>query len=86
MVKKTAKLAILALCGGLVVGCASNGDIANLQAQLDDVKAQATAASSAADQAAASASAAERAAEAAEAAANETSAKLDRMFKKSMSK
>jgi len=83
MIKKAAKLSVLALCGGLVVGCAGTatnaGDIANLQSQIDDVKVQVTAAE-------ASASAAATSAAAAEAAANETSSKLDRMFKKSMSK
>ena len=83
MIKKAAKLSVLALCGGLVVGCAGTAknadDIANLQAQVEGVKVQVTAAEASAAAAAASASAAE-------AAANETSSKLDRMFKKSMSK
>ncbi len=93
MIRKVAKLSILVLCGGLAVGCASKGDIANLQTQIDDLKVQTSAAATAAEQAAAKAASAEaKAASAesiaygAEATANETSSKLDRMFKKSMSK
>lgn len=86
MIRKTAKLSILALCGGLIVGCASTADIANLQSQIDAVKAESAASASAAEQAATAAEQAVTAAAAAEAAALETSDKLDRMFKKSMSK
>lgn len=93
MVRKVMKLSVLVLCAGLVVGCASKGDIANLQTQIDDLKVQTSAAAMAAEQAAAKAASAEaKAASAesiaygAEATANETSSKLDRMFKKSMSK
>jgi outer membrane murein-binding lipoprotein Lpp len=86
MIKKAAKLSVLALCGGLVVGCASTGDIATLQTQVDDIKVQVAAAEASAASAAEASSAAAKSAAAAEAAANETSSKLDRMFKKSMSK
>ncbi|RLA21409.1 MAG: hypothetical protein DRQ56_00680 [Gammaproteobacteria bacterium] len=86
MIKKAAKLSILALCGGLAVGCASTGDISGLQSQIDALKAETSGATSTAEQAAVSAANAERTAASAEATANETSAKLDRMFKKSMSK
>lgn len=82
MIKKTVKLSAAAICAAALVGCATSGDIANLQSQIDELKTQ----GAAAEQAAASAAAAEASAAAAAAAAEETNAKLDRMFKKSMSK
>ncbi len=86
MIRKAAKLSVLALCGGLVIGCASTGDLESLQAQVDGIQTQVTAAEASAAAAAASSVAAAESSAAAEAAANETSSKLDRMFKKSMSK
>ncbi|WP_150050561.1 MULTISPECIES: Lpp/OprI family alanine-zipper lipoprotein [Methylomonas] len=90
---KAVKLTALAAVAVLATGCATNGDIENLQAQIDTLKPQVAAAS--ADAASAKAAAAEAAAKAAaaEAAANraaqyaqDTNSKLDRMFKKSQHK
>jgi murein lipoprotein len=90
---KAVKLSALVAVAALATGCASTSDIENLQAQIDTLKPQVSAASS--DAASAKAAAAEAAAKAAaaEAAANraaqyaqDTNSKLDRMFKKSQHK
>lgn len=90
---KAIKLSAVVAVAALATGCATNGDIENLQGQIDSLKPQVSAAAS--DAAAAKASAAEASAKAAaaEAAANraaqyaqDTNSKLDRMFKKSQHK
>lgn len=91
--RKLVKLSMIALAASLVVGCATNGDIENLQGQIDGLKTDVARASSdassalaAANDAAARAAAAEAAANRAADAAAETNSKLDRMFHKTMMK
>ncbi|PPD05629.1 MAG: hypothetical protein CTY29_00155 [Methylobacter sp.] len=91
--KKLIKLSLIAMASTLVVACASNSDIENLQSQIDGLKtqvAQASADASSAQTAAASAAAkaadAEQAANRAAQYAQDTNSKLDRLFKKSMLK
>ncbi len=91
--KKVMKLSMIALAASLVVGCASNSDIENLQSQIDGLKtsvaqasSDAAAAQSAAASAASTAAAAEAAANRAAQYAQDTNSKLDHMFKKSMMK
>jgi len=91
--KKVVKLSIVALVAGLIVGCASTSDIDNLQSQIDGLKtsvaqasSDAASAQSAANDAASRAAAAEAAANRAAQYAQDTSAKLDSMFKKTMMK
>lgn len=80
----TAGVMLVALAGA--TGCATTGDLDHLSAELDKVSA--TANKAAADAAAAQrdAAAAKTAAEQARDAANMTNEKLDRMYKRSMSK
>ena len=91
--KKIAKISMIALVAGLTVGCATNGDIENLQSQIDGLKtsvaqasSDAAAAQSAANDASAKAAAAEAAANRAAQYAQDTNSKLDNMFKRSMMK
>ena len=91
--KKVVKLSMVALVAGLVVGCASTSDIDNLQSQIDGLKtsvaqasSDAASAQSAANDAASRAAAAEAAANRAAQYAQDTSSKLDSMFRKSMMK
>ncbi|NOT11958.1 MAG: hypothetical protein HOP23_09025 [Methylococcaceae bacterium] len=91
--KKLMKLSMVALVASLVVGCATNGDIENLQSQVDGLKtsvaqasSDAAAAQSAAADAASKAAAAESAANRAAQYAQDTNSKLDNVFKKSMQK
>ena len=91
--KKIAKISMIALVAGLVVGCATNGDIENLQSQIDGLKtsvaqasSDAAAAQSAANDASAKAASAEAAANRAAQYAQDTNSKLDNMFKRSMMK
>lgn len=91
--KKVVKLSIVALVAGLIVGCASTSDIDNLQSQIDGLKtsvaqasSDAASAQSAANDAASRAASAEAAANRAAQYAQDTNAKLDSMFKKSMMK
>jgi murein lipoprotein len=91
--KKVIKLSMIAMVASLVVGCATNSDIENLQSQIDGLKtsvaqasSDAQSAQSAAADAAAKASAAESAANRAAQYAQDTNSKLDNMFKKSMMK
>ncbi len=91
--KKLVKLSIVVLVAGLVVGCASSTEIDNLQSQIDGLKtsvaqasSDAASAQSAANDAASRAAAAEAAANRAAQYAQDTSSKLDSMFKKSMMK
>lgn len=91
--KKIVKLSMIAMVASLVVGCATNGDIENLQSQIDGLKtsvaqasSDAAAAQSAANDASAKAAAAEAAANRAAQYAQDTNSKLDNMFKRSMMK
>jgi len=90
---KALKISAIVITAALATGCASTSDIEGLQAQIDGLNTQISAAAT--DSATAQAAAAEAAAKAAaaEAAANraaqyaqDTNSKLDRMFKKSMMK
>ena len=90
---KLLKVSALILGTSLAVGCASKGDLKDLQADIDSLKAQTAAISAKADSAASDASAAAANAAAATAAANraadsaaETNHKLDRMLNKAMMK
>ncbi|MCB1679217.1 MAG: hypothetical protein KDI16_11100 [Halioglobus sp.] len=80
----TAGLMVVALTG--IAGCATNGDLEALRADVQ--KAQDTASQAAADAASArrDAASAKATAEQANDTANATAEKLDRMFKKSMNK
>ncbi|MGH8547545.1 MAG: Lpp/OprI family alanine-zipper lipoprotein [Methylococcales bacterium] len=93
MIKIVSKVAILVLAAGLAGGCATQGDLDAVRADLNktDQKADAAAASAASAMAAAQsaeekAGAAESAAMRAASAAEEANGKLDRMFKHSMMK
>ncbi|MSS75662.1 MAG: hypothetical protein EXR90_01875 [Methyloglobulus sp.] len=77
--KKLIKISMIALAASLVVGCATNSDIENLQTQIDGLKTSVAQASSDAASAAADARTAAQAAQ-------DTNSKLDNMFKKSMMK
>ena len=90
---KAVKLSALVAVAALATGCATNGDIENLQGQIDALKPQVSAAASDAASAKAAAAEASARASAAEAAANraaeyaqDTNSKLDRLFKKSQHK
>lgn len=93
MMKKTLKISAIIVSAGLVYGCASSGDVVNLQKQIDKLNGQvekavsdAAGAKQAADAASASAAKAASAAELAGSYAQDTNSKLDRMFKKTMMK
>lgn len=84
--KKLVKLSMIALAASVMVGCATNSDIENLQTQIDGLKTSVAQASSDAASAQASAADAKAAAERAAQYAQDTNSKLDNMFKKSMMK
>ncbi|GAB6139525.1 hypothetical protein JCM14076_02540 [Methylosoma difficile] len=91
--KKVMKLTMIAAVAAMAVGCASTSDIDNLQSQIDGLKtsvaqasSDAASAQSAAADAASKAASAEAAANRAAQYAQDTNAKLDSMFKKSMMK
>jgi murein lipoprotein len=84
--KKLIKISMIALAASLVVGCATNSDIENLQTQIDGLKTSVAQASSDAASANAAATAAAADARTAAQAAQDTNSKLDNMFKKSMMK
>jgi outer membrane murein-binding lipoprotein Lpp len=84
--KKVIKLSMIAMVASLVVGCATNSDIENLQSQIDGLKTSVAQASSDAQSAQAAASEAKDAANRAAQYAQDTNSKLDSMFKKSMMK
>ncbi|MCI0653041.1 MAG: Lpp/OprI family alanine-zipper lipoprotein [Methylococcaceae bacterium] len=93
MVKIVSKVAILVLAAGLAGGCATQGDLDAVRADLsrtdkkaDDAAAAAASAMAAAERAEEKAGAAESAAMRAASAAEEANSKLDRMFKHSMMK
>ncbi len=87
---KATKLAVILVAAGLTVGCASKGDITNLQTQIDGLKAEISSVKSTADEALSAAQAADSKAAAAEATARRTAAdvdaKLNAGFKKHMMK
>ncbi|NOU21224.1 MAG: hypothetical protein HOO93_05445 [Methyloglobulus sp.] len=84
--KKLIKVSMIALAASLVVGCATNSDIENLQTQIDGLKTSVAQASSDAASAQASAADAKAAAERAAQLSQDTNSKLDNMFHKSMMK
>lgn len=84
--KRLVKVSMIALAASLMVGCATNEDIENLQTQIDGLKTSVAQASSDAAAANAAASDAKAAAERAAQYAQDTNSKLDNMFKKSMMK
>jgi murein lipoprotein len=84
--KRLIKVSLIALAASLVVGCATNSDIENLQTQIDGLKTSVAQASSDAASAQASAADAKAAAERAAQLSQDTNSKLDSMFKKSMMK
>jgi murein lipoprotein len=84
--KKVIKLSMIAIVASLVVGCATNSDIENLQSQIDGLKTSVAQASSDAQSAQSAAQEAKDAANRAAQYAQDTNSKLDSMFKKSMMK
>lgn len=84
--KKVIKLSMIAMVASLVVGCATNSDIENLQSQIDGLKTSVAQASSDAASAQSAAQEAKDAANRAAQYAQDTNSKLDSMFKKSMMK
>jgi murein lipoprotein len=84
--KKVIKLSMIAMVASLVVGCATNSDIENLQSQIDGLKTSVAQASSDAQSAQSAAQEAKDAANRAAQYAQDTNSKLDSMFKKSMMK
>jgi outer membrane murein-binding lipoprotein Lpp len=84
--KKVMKLSMIAMVASLVVGCATNSDIENLQSQIDGLKTSVAQASSDAASAQSAAQEAKDAANRAAQYAQDTNSKLDSMFKKSMMK
>jgi outer membrane murein-binding lipoprotein Lpp len=84
--KKVIKLSMIAMVASLVVGCATNSDIENLQSQIDGLKTSVAQASSDAASAQSAAQEAKEAANRAAQYAQDTNSKLDSMFKKSMMK
>jgi murein lipoprotein len=84
--KRFIKVSMVALAASLMVGCATNSDIENLQTQIDGLKTSVAQASSDAASASAAAADAKAAAERAAQYAQDTNSKLDNMFKKSMMK
>jgi murein lipoprotein len=84
--KRFINVSMVALAASLMVGCATNSDIENLQTQIDGLKTSVAQASSDAASASAAAADAKAAAERAAQYAQDTNSKLDNMFKKSMMK
>jgi murein lipoprotein len=91
--KKAVKLSAVVLFAGLAFGCASQGDFDDLKARVDGLETKvnkassdAAAAMSAANNAASEAAAAKEAADRAAQYAQDTNAKLDNMFNRSMRK
>ncbi|MBK8816856.1 MAG: hypothetical protein IPN42_15705 [Methylococcaceae bacterium] len=84
--KKLVKLSMIALAASVMVGCATNSDIENLQTQIDGLKTSVAQASSDAASAQTAAADAKAAAERAAQYSQDTNSKLDNMFKKSMMK
>jgi outer membrane murein-binding lipoprotein Lpp len=87
---KATKFAAILVASGLSVGCASKGDVSNLQTQIDGLKAEISSVKSTADEALSTAQSAESKASSAEATARRAeaaiNAKLDKGFKHGMMK
>ena len=84
--KRLVKVSMIALAASLMVGCATNSDIENLQTQIDGLKTSVAQASSDAQSAQTAAQEAKDAANRAAQYAQDTNSKLDSLFKKSMMK
>jgi murein lipoprotein len=84
--KKLIKLSMIALTASLIVGCATNSDIENLQTQIDGLKTSVNQASADAASAQTAAADAKVAADRAAQYAQDTNSKLDRMFEHTMRK
>jgi murein lipoprotein len=84
--KSFIKVLMIALAASLMVGCATNSDIENLQTQIDGLKTSVAQASSDAASASAAASDAKAAAERAAQYAQDTNSKLDKIFRDKMKK
>ncbi|WP_411725561.1 Lpp/OprI family alanine-zipper lipoprotein [Methyloglobulus sp.] len=84
--KRLIKVSMIALAASLVIGCATNSDIENLQTQIDGLKTSVAQASSDAASAQAAAADAKASSDRAAQYAQDTNSKLDSMFKKSMMK
>jgi murein lipoprotein len=84
--KRLVKVSMIALAASLMVGCATNSDVENLQTQVDGLKTSVAQASSDAAAASAAATDAKAAAERASQYAQDTNSKLDSMFNRSMRK
>ena len=83
---KTAAAGVMLVALAGATGCATNGDVDELRAEIAKVNGTASQAAADAAAAKADAAAARTAAEQAAASAEDTNEKLDRMFKKSMYK
>lgn len=86
MIKRAAKLPILIMATGLMVGCASQSDFDKLQSEVNAMKSDLASTKRTAQEAADASAAALSAAESAQLSANAANERLDRMFKKSMLK
>ena len=84
--KSLLKLSMLTLLASLMVGCATNEDVENLQTQVDGLKTSVAQASSDAAAASAAANDAKASADRAAQMAQDTNSKLDSMFTRSMHK
>ena len=84
--KSFIKVSMIALAASLMVGCATNSDVENIQTQIDGLKTSVAQASSDAAAANAAASDAKAAAERAAQYAQDTNSKLDSIFHKKMIK
>jgi murein lipoprotein len=84
--KKIVKLSMIALAASIMVGCATNSDVENIQTQIDGLKTSVDQASSDAASAQTAAADAKSAADRAAQSAQETNSKLDSMFAHSMRK
>jgi murein lipoprotein len=84
--KKLAKISMVALVASLMVGCATNSDIENLQTQIDGLKTSVAQVSSDASAAQSAAADAKAAAERAAQYSQDTNSKLDQIHKGRMIK
>jgi murein lipoprotein len=84
--KRLIKVSMIALAASTMVGCATNGDVENLQTQVDGLKTSVAQASSDAAAASAAATDAKASADRAAQMAQDTNSKLDSMFTRSMRK
>ena len=84
--KSFMKVSLIALVASLMVGCATNSDVENIQTQIDGLKTSVAQASSDAAAANAAATDAKAAAERAAQYAQDTNSKLDKIFHNKMVK